>query len=58
MDLFFSQKIAQKEPLKNIPYTAAKATILSWKDFSWFIHFKAHCAFSLITSMLDMALNR
>jgi hypothetical protein len=27
-DLFFNQKIAQKDPEKNIPYTAANATNL------------------------------
>lgn len=30
--LFFSQKIAQKDPLKNIPSTALKATNLVAKD--------------------------
>jgi hypothetical protein len=57
-DLFFSQKIAQNEPEKNIPYTAAKATSLSWKLRSPLIHFMAHCALSLITGTLAIALKR
>jgi hypothetical protein len=57
-DLFLSQKIAQKEPEKKMPSTAAKATSLSWKVLSLFIHFIAHWAFSLMTSMLVMAENK
>lgn len=50
-DLFLSQKIAQNDPEKKIPSTAAKATSLSWNDFYLFIHFMAHLAFYLTTSM-------
>jgi hypothetical protein len=39
---FFIQKMAQKDPEKKMPSTAAKATTLSWNDFYLFIHFIAH----------------
>jgi len=39
---FFNQKMAQKEPEKKIPSTAAKPTSLSAKEFLLFIQFKAH----------------
>jgi hypothetical protein len=42
--LFFIQKIAQKEPEKNIPSTQAKPTNLSANVFSAPIHLKAHSA--------------
>jgi hypothetical protein len=57
-DRFLSQKIAQKDPEKKMPYTAAKATNLSWKVLSLFIHFIAHCAFYLTTSIFVIAENR
>jgi hypothetical protein len=57
-DRFFNQKMAQNDPEKNIPSTAAKATSLSWKDLSLFIHFMAQRAFSLMTSTLEIALNK
>ena len=44
--LFFSQKIAQKDPEKKMPSTAANAIHLSANEaFSRSHHFKAQCAF-------------
>jgi len=44
---FFSQKIAQKLPEKNMPSIAAKAMSLSAKQSEELIHLNAHSAFSL-----------
>jgi len=57
-DLFFNQNIAQKLPEKNIPSTAAKATILSANLFFLLIHFNAQLAFLLITGTFYIALNK
>lgn len=46
--LFFNQKMAQKEPLKKIPSTAAKATNLVAKLSVLFMYFIAQLAFSWI----------
>jgi len=46
IDFFFSQKIAQKDPLKKIPSTALKATSLFAKLSVLFIYFIAQSAFS------------
>jgi len=48
--LFLSQKMAQNDPLKKMPSTAAKATSLSAKSSLLFINLIAHYAFLLITS--------
>jgi hypothetical protein len=50
--------MAQNDPEKKIPSTAAKATSLSWKERLLSIHLRAHWAFSLMTSMLVMAEKR
>jgi len=42
---FFNQKIAQKDPEKKIPSTAANPTNLSAKEFLLLIQLSAHCAF-------------
>lgn len=55
---FLSQKIEQKEPEKNIPSIAAKATSLSAKELESPIHLKAHSAFLVTTGMFVIALNR
>jgi len=57
-DLFFSQKIAQKLPLKKIPSTAAKATIRSANLSFELIHFKAQLAFFYMTGTFSIALNK
>ena len=57
-DLFLSQNIAQNEPEKKIPSTAANATNLYWKVLVLFIHFMAQPAFSLMTSTFEIALKR
>ena len=44
-DLFFIQNMAQNEPEKKIPSTAAKATSLSAKESLLLIHLRAHWAF-------------
>ena len=41
-DFFFNQKIAQNEPEKKIPSTAANPTNLSAKEFESLIQFNAH----------------
>jgi hypothetical protein len=46
---FLSQKIEQNEPLKKIPSTAAKATILSANKSELLIHLRAQEAFLLMT---------
>ena len=56
--LFFSQKMAQNDPEKNIPSTAANATNLSGKDFELVIHLMAQSALSFIKSMVSIALKR
>jgi len=45
---FFNQKIAQNEPEKKIPSTAANATNLSANDASLPIHLIAQSAFFLM----------
>ena len=57
--LFFSQKIAAKEPEKKIPSTAAKAIILSPKPaLSGLIQSRAHRAFFMMHGIVWMALNK
>ena len=57
--LFFSQNIAQKEPLKKIPSMAAKAMILSAKDdFSLLSHFSAQFAFFCTHGTVSIAFRR
>ncbi|PRD20444.1 UNVERIFIED_CONTAM: uncharacterized protein NCL1_54612 [Trichonephila clavipes] len=53
---FFNQKIAEKEPEKKIPSTAAKATNRFAKD-GFCIQFNAHSAFFLKQERVSMALN-
>ena len=48
--------MAQKEPLKSTPSTAAKATMRSAKLFSLFIHWTAQLAFSATAGIVSMAL--
>jgi len=57
--LFLSQKIAAKDPEKNIPSTAANATTLyPYADSSSLIHRIAQSAFFLTHGMVSMALKR
>lgn len=56
---FFSQNIAAKQPEKNMPSTAAKATKRSAKvERMSEIHRRAHSALCLTHGMLSMALKR
>ena len=56
-NLFLSQNIAQKDPLKNIPSTAANATSLSANLFSDPIHRNAQSALALTAGISVCALN-
>jgi hypothetical protein len=55
--LFFNQKIAQKEPLKKMPSTTAKATSRSANRFDSSIQRSAQSAFLRIQGMVSSALN-
>ena len=55
---FFNQKMAQNEPEKKIPSTAAKATSLAAKESWESIHFIAHSAFLPTMGTVSIALKR
>jgi hypothetical protein len=56
---FFSQKMAQKEPEKKMPSTAANATMRSAKVALFLsVHRSAHSAFCITAGMVSIALNR
>ena len=55
--LFLNQNMAQKDPLKNIPSTAANATSLSANLFSDPIHRRAQSAFAFTAGISVWALN-
>lgn len=57
-DRFFSQNIAQNEPLKKMPSTAENAITRSAKESELLIHFNDHSAFLPITGIFEIELNK